>query len=464
MNAQMKAILIFISSFFCTTHSAFQTVSVIGTGYVGLVTGACLSELHAPEQFRFICLDVDIHKIEKLNKGILPIYEPGLDAIVSNNVKRGILQFSTDIDYWLAQSDIVFVAVGTPTREDGEVDMSYIHIALQSIANNMHNKATTIVIKSTVPIGTTKKIPAFLTSKGISSDQYAVVSNPEFLREGTAVQDFISPDRIVCGIDSEIGEEHMRKLYQPLIDKNIPFIVTDTTSSETVKYVSNCFLALKLSYINEIANLCDITGANIKTVSLAVGLDKRINPHFLNPGPGYGGSCLPKDTVGFLRTAHELGVPLYTIDAAHRANQKQKLVPYKKLKKLLNNNLSNKTVGILGLAFKENTDDIRYAASISIIKKLLAKNVTIKVHDPAAMANVKTIFPNIIYCKNAYVASEGANALIILTGWDEYVNLDYKRIKELMSGNIVIDSRNILDPLKISSLDFLYIGYGISSL
>ncbi len=445
--------LIFSSSSF-----ARQIVSILGTGYVGLVSAVCFAEIHNANDFLFVGLDINSHKINQLNNGIIPIYEQELETLVHKATSEGKLIFSDDIANWITQSNIIFIAVGTPTKEDGSVDLGYIYDAIDTIVKHM-NDDTTIIIKSTVPIGTSKRINEYI--KMHTQKPYQLATNPEFLREGTAIYDFLNPDRIVCGIQNNGDIKILEKLYAPLIAKNIPFISTDFATSETIKYASNCFLALKLSYINEIANLCEKTGADIKTVSYGVGLDHRINHYFLNPGPGYGGSCLPKDTMGLLHTAHILGNPLYTIDAAHRANKDQKLVPYKKLKRLLHNDLKHKTVALLGLSFKANTDDIRYAASISIIKKLISKECIIKVYDPEAMNNMKLLFPHIIYCSSAYEAIADSDAVLLLTEWQEFYALDLDTISTIMKGTIIIDARNILTHCITKKSNILYenIGY-----
>ncbi len=451
----------------CNTLSltALQNVSIIGTGYVGLVTGTCLAEIHNLEDYTITCLDIDTHKIKQLNNGIIPIFEPGLQELVQKNMARNALSFSHDIANTVSQSNIIFIAVGTPTNSDGSVDVSYFYNALETVIKNATCNPTTIVLKSTLPIGTGEKAVDYINQYGNKNITYYVVSNPEFLREGTAIFDTMNPDRIVIGSSSDKALPIIHALYQPFITNNIPFLHTNLTTAETVKYAANSFLAIKLSYINEIANLCDKTGANIKDVSKGIGYDKRIGSTFLNPGPGFGGSCLPKDTLGLLATAKELNVALNTVTAAVSTNQRQKLMPYKKLKQYIQSDaLNNKTVAILGLAFKANTDDIRYSPAIPVIEKLLEKNVTIQAYDPQAMQEMKKLFPSLTYCNTVDTAVTNADAVIVITDWPEFKSLDMNNVKQLMRGNCIIDARNILDQKTMHELGFQYAGIGIPSL
>lgn len=442
---------------------AQQAVSIIGTGYVGLVTGTCLAEMHNPETIRINCLDIDSHKIQELNNGIIPIFEPGLSELVQKNMARNTLCFSNDIAKTVSQSNIIFIAVGTPTKSDGSVDVSYFYSALETVIKNASCNPTTIVLKSTLPIGTGKKVVEYIQQCGNSTITFHVVSNPEFLREGTAIQDTINPDRIVIGSNSPEARSAIEALYQPYTQKNTPFLYTNLTTAETIKYAANNFLAVKLSFINEIANLCDKTGANIQQISRGIGLDKRIGHSFLKPGPGFGGSCLPKDTLGLLATAKKLNVALHIVSAAITTNEHQKLMPYRKLKQLIpSNELSNKTIAILGLSFKANTDDIRYSAAIPLIEKLLDKGAHIQVYDPQAMSHMKKLFPSISYCDTSYKAIEGVDAMILLTEWDEFKDLNLSLIKNLMRGNIIIDSRNLLVADLVRNHGLVYRGIGKS--
>lgn len=441
----------------CFTHTN-TTITILGTGYVGLVTGACLADI-SPNNTKVICADIDEKKIRHLNNNHIPIYEKDLEEIVTRNISRETLLFTYNIPMAIQQADIVIIAVGTPTNNDGVSDLSYFKSALKTIAQNLTETTKIIVIKSTVPIGTCNKIPAILDRYNVSPKSYKIVFNPEFLREGTAVQDFMNTDRIVIGTKSKKAIECMKMLYQPFIDKQIPFIVTDPTSAEIVKYASNNFLALKLSFINEIANLCDATNGDIATITQAVGLDPRINPHFLQPGPGFGGSCLPKDTLALTTIAKKYKVPLQTIDAAIKANKYQKKLSLKKLKTIMPN-IEGKTVAILGLAFKADTDDIRYSPAIPLIKKLVKQKTKIKVYDPAAMENMKHIFPDITYCSTSYDAIKESDALIILTDWQEFKQLDIEKISTLMSEKIIVDMRNILSTKEMNTFLFRYATIG----
>lgn len=426
-------------SFFTRTE---QIITVLGSGYVGLVTGACLAKLNKNKDIRIICADIDATKINLLQKGEVPIYEPGLKELISEQVQRGSLSFSHDIPTAIKEADTIFIAVGTPTQKNGDVNLSYVESCLDTIAMHMSTPKT-IVIKSTVPIGSCRKIHSFFASRHIQPDAYRVIFNPEFLREGTAITDFLNPDRIVVGVTSPADAQPLQELYSQLIMKNVPFIVTDLETAEIIKYASNNFLALKLSFINEIANICEATGANIKQVSHAIGLDQRIGPYFLKTGPGYGGSCLPKDSKALSTIAKKLGIKLRTVNAAIKANKHQKRIVFKKLKQLLEGNLSNKTVTILGVAFKANTDDIRYSPAIPLIKKLLQYGVQVKVYDPAAMDNMKLQFPTVAYCNSAEDALQESDAIVLLTDWEEFKELAIK-LTHNRHQKIIVDPRHML--------------------
>lgn len=465
MNILVKNLLFlysFVSCFGCNGSSQY-TVSILGTGYVGLVTGTCITDMHKNDEVRVYCLDIDSYKIANLKKGIIPIYEPGLSELVQKNIARNMLFFSDDIAETISRSNIIFLAVGTPTASDGSVDTSYFYNALEQVVKNISRNPTTLVLKSTLPIGTGKKVTGYIKQHADPSITLHIVSNPEFLREGTAIKDTMNADRIIIGSNASQDLQDIQQLYSPLIKKNIPILYTDLTTAETIKYASNSFLALKLSYINEIANLCDKTGANIQQVAKGIGLDKRIGFSFLQPGPGFGGSCLPKDTLGLLATAKQWGISLNTVEAAVATNEYQKLMPYRKLKKYIpGKSLCNTTIAILGLSFKANTDDIRYSAAIPLIKKLQEKKAHIQVFDPQAMEHMKRIFPNITYCDTSYKAIENADAVIVLTEWDEFKNLDFSKVKQLMRDAIIIDSRNLLSIATLRTLGFAYNGIGIS--
>lgn len=422
-----------------------QTITVLGTGYVGLVTGVCLAELNQKNQIKVICADIDEAKIKLLRNGAIPIYEPGLQELVASNSERNILHFSSNIPDAIQQADIIFIAVGTPTKQNGECDLTYFENALKTIAQSITTTPKTVVIKSTVPIGICRKATQVFDSYNIPKQLYSIIFNPEFLREGTAVHDFLNPDRIVMGTVSQSDAKILKKLYQPLLDKNIPCIVTDLETAETSKYASNNFLALKLSYINELSNLCEATGANIATVSRAIGLDHRIGPDFLKSGPGYGGSCLPKDTKALQTIAKNLGVSLHTVDATIKANKHQQALPFKKLKRAFYGDVTKKTVAVLGLAFKANTDDIRYSPAIPLIKKLLQHGAHIRAYDPVAMDNMRQKFPTITYCNSTHETIQGSDAVVIVTDWDEFKQLALPNKKGLFLEKIIIDPRNILN-------------------
>ena len=432
-----------------------KTIAVIGTGYVGLVTGAGLAHFGN----HVVCADIDSKKIERLQYGEIPIYEPTLDALVQRNVALGRLIFTDKVNQAIKDADIIFIAVGTPMDEDGSADLAAVESVVRSIAK-YHNGYKIIVTKSTVPIGTGKKLKALLRESGLKDSDFALVSNPEFLREGSAVQDFLEPDRLVIGSDSSEALSAMCAIYEPLVHNKTPTVFTDITSAETIKYASNAFLATKLSFINEVANLCDKTGADIKTVAYAMGLDHRISPRFLNPGPGFGGSCFPKDTQALLYTAKLLDITLHTVQAALTTNKLQQLIAVNKLQALLkrenkDDTLDKKTVAVLGLAFKAQTDDIRYSPATATIAKLLELGATVQCYDPEAMANTRREFPYITYCSSAYDAVKNADAILIMTEWDEFKQLDYKYISTLVNQKIIIDTRNILDPVELKELGFV---------
>lgn len=430
-------------------------VTIIGTGYVGLVTGAGLAALGNT----VLCADIAQEKIDLLQAGEIPIYEPGLKELVAYGVDQQKLSFTTDVAGAIQQASIVFIAVGTPMDDDGAADLRALLSVIKTIAHNM-NSHKVIVTKSTVPVGTGYNLENILTQQyGISADQFTLVSNPEFLREGSAVQDFLHPDRLVIGAEKNEGFECLATLYHVLIEEGVPFVCTNIPTAELIKYASNAFLATKLSFINEIANLCDATGAHIKTVAYAMGLDNRISPRFLNPGPGYGGSCFPKDTQALLHIANQHNVSVNTVDGAIRTNTLQQLVPVKKLNTALPS-CSGKTIAILGLAFKANTDDIRYSPALTVVEELLAQGASVRAYDPEAMRNTATLFPTVTYCDSMYQTLEQADALIIMTEWDEFKHINLDKIKHLMNGNIIIDARNLLDASQVTEAGFYYDNIG----
>lgn len=457
----MKLRIIIYSILYCTLFNSTQakiikeqsnlTIAVIGTGYVGLVTGVGLAEVGN----KVICADVDAKKIQMLKNGIIPIYEPGLREIVDSNVLAGLITFTTDIAQAITQSQVIFIGVGTPMNDNGSANLTYVKSVLDTIASSI-NGFKVIVTKSTVPVGTGAWIRHYLEEKGVSRDLFSLVSNPEFLREGNAVSDFLHPDRIVLGTESEQALEIMKDVYKMFTNQGTRFIYTNVATSETIKYASNAFLAVKLSYINEIANLCDATGADIKTVAFAMGLDKRISPLFLNPGPGFGGSCFPKDSQALLYMADQNHMKMPVVQASLITNEIQKTKPAEKLLALFNNDIQNKKIAILGLAFKANTDDIRYSPAINTIEILLDHGAIIHAYDPAAMDNMRAIFPHITYCTSTYDAINQAEGIIIMTEWDEFKTLDLQLLSDLMRNKVLVDARNLLDIHQLKEFGFIF--------
>lgn len=436
-----------------------MNISVIGTGYVGLVTGACLAELG----MKVLCMDTDEDKIDKLTRGIIPIYEPGLEKIVIDNSKNQRLSFTSCIKEAVDYADIIFIAVGTPTKEDDSADLRYIFAAITDVANFMKCYKI-IVTKSTVPVKTGQEIKTLiknvLTSRSINIE-FDVVSNPEFLREGTAVEDFLKPDRIVVGGESINAISNIRKLYEPLINQGVPFIETNLETSELIKYASNAFLATKISFINEIANMCELCGADVIVVAKAMGLDNRIGPKFLNAGPGYGGSCFPKDTRALLNTGKFIGYIPQIVKSAVEVNYNQIKVMFDKIHKALGS-VESKKITILGAAFKPETDDIRESPSIPIINLLLELNASIRLYDPKAMENLKHYHPelNIEYFSDLYSACKDSDAVILITEWEEFKNIDFNKLNALVNNHIFIDLRNVYEPDYIKGCGFIYEGVG----
>ena len=426
-------------------------IAMIGTGYVGLVTGTCFAELGND----VICVDSDTEKIKKLNKGIIPIYEPGLEQMVDKNKKEGRLSFTFEIVEAVKMSDIIFIAVGTPPKENGEADLSSVE-KVSSVVADVMTKYKLVVGKSTVPVNTGKWIKKTMSLRNTKGIDFDVASNPEFLREGSAINDFLYPDRIVIGVESEKAENMLCKLYKPI---DAPILVTDIESAEIIKHASNSFLATKISFINAISILCERSGADVEKVAEGMGLDKRIGKHFLKAGAGFGGFCFPKDLSAFIKIAENLGYDFRLLREVERINEEQKKLIVNKIKKNLWN-LRGKKVGVLGLSFKPNTDDMRYAPSIDIIGALLKENVTIRAYDPQAMERAKEIFSDITYCKDPYEVCDGCDALVILTEWDEFKNLDFKKVKKLLKTPIVVDSRNMFEPEKLKKDGFSYTGIG----
>jgi len=426
-------------------------IGMIGTGYVGLTSGACLAEIG----HRVICVDNDKAKIELLKQGKIPIYEPKLQDLVVNNMKQKRLSFSTEIAFAVQESKVLFIAVGTPPKETGEPDLSYVENVAREIGQNMEDYRW-IVEKSTVPVKTNKWIKTTVERYNQRRVPFDVASNPEFLREGSAVDDFLKPDRIVIGVETKKAEELMREIYAPLRAK---ILFTDIESAELIKHASNAFLAMKISFVNALSIICEKAGADIKKVTEGMGLDKRIGPDFLNAGVGYGGFCFPKDLSAFIRIAQELNYDFTLLKEVQKINEEQKLRFVKKIESILWN-LKDKQIGILGLAFKPNTDDMRFAPSIDIIGYLRKEGALIKAYDPKAMVKAKALMPDIIYCSSPYEVARDSECLAILTEWDEFRNLDWVKMKSLLKLPIVVDGRNMFDPQKMSELGFIYRGVG----
>lgn len=431
-----------------------KKITIIGTGYVGLVSGAGIAEFG----HHVTCADIDRQKIDQLNEGEIPIYEPGLKSLVSDNVNKGRLSFSHEVGASIEAADIIFIAVGTPQGENGEADLSAVKAVAETIGDHL-NGYKIICTKSTVPIGTGKMIESIIRSKHSDAD-FDYVSNPEFLREGAAVKDFLHPDRIVVGTRTEKAATIMRDVYRPLYINETPMVSTTVETAEMIKYASNAFLALKISYINEIANLCDAVGADVHEVAKAMGKDGRISPKYLHPGPGFGGSCFPKDTEALAATGRENNSPMRTIEAAIETNSSQKLKMVDKLVALMGGDVSGKTIAVLGLAFKPQTDDVRDAASRVIIPELVAKGARIHAYDPIAMENFKQHQPDISYYENWQDAVDHADGTIILTEWNEFRGMDLLDLKGRMTSPVILDAKNILSIQKLRDLGFSFDNVG----
>ncbi len=427
-------------------------VVMIGAGYVGLVSGACFSEFGAT----VTCIDVDGAKVKSLSQGKIPIYEPGLEQLVAKNVEAGRLQFSTDLQAAVPQADIIFIAVGTPTRRgDGHADLRYVYEAAKGIAPLLSGY-TVIVNKSTVPVGTARQVQRIIKEHNADAD-FDIASNPEFLREGAAIGDFMRPDRVILGLESSRAEEALRELYRPLNLIEAPILIMELESAELTKYASNAFLATKISFINEISTLCESVGADVHAVAKGMGLDGRIGRKFLHAGPGYGGSCFPKDTTALIRIAQEHDVSLRIVEAVVDVNHAQKARMVKKIKNAMDNDVAGKTIAILGLTFKPETDDMRESPSVAIIPPLLDKGAIIKVHDPKGMAQARLELPDAVqYCEGPYTAADGADAIVLLTEWNQYRSLDLQRLQAGMAGSCFVDLRNVYSPDRMQQLGFKY--------
>ena len=429
-------------------------IAVVGTGYVGLVTGACFAEFGVD----VTCVDVDAEKIERLSAGVMPIYEPGLGQLVTKNAQAGRLRFTTDVKLAVEQALVIFLAVGTPPKEDGSPDMSFVETAVRSVAEFM-NGYKVIVTKSTVPIGTGEYLRRLIREHQKSRVNFGVVSNPEFLREGAAINDFMRPDRVVIGSADEEAIAIMRDLYRPLYLIEAPFVVTSLEAAELTKYAANAFLATKISFINEIAALCESIGCDVHDVARAMGMDKRIGSKFLHPGPGFGGSCFPKDTRALASVARQFGCDSLVVDAVIEVNHRQRQAMLPKIEKLVGD-LKGKTVAVLGLAFKPETDDMREAPSIDIIRGLLERGANVRAYDPVAMAEAAHVLPKIEYAADEYEAVKDADALVFVTEWNQFRALNMARIRDLMKAPKVADLRNIYQPDDMRELGFDYVGIG----
>ncbi len=431
-----------------------MNIGIIGTGYVGLVTGTCFAEFG----IHVTCVDKDENKIETLKRGEVPFYEPGLEELLKRNVKEGRIKFVTEISEAVKSSLVIFIAVGTPPRGDGSADLQFVEAVAAEIAENLDDYKV-IVTKSTVPVGTGKKLKDIISKVNVKKISFDVVSNPEFLREGAAIEDFMRPNRIVIGSDSEQATSIMKDLYRPLYLIETPFVITNVETSELIKYASNAFLAVKISFINEISVLCEKVNADVHDVAKGMGLDRRIGPKFLHPGPGFGGSCFPKDTRALLSLASDNDVPVGIVHAAIEANERQKELMLTKMKEALGD-FRDKVIAILGLSFKPNTDDIREAPALSLIESLKGENAIIKVYDPASMDNCKEIFPDLHYAESPYEALKGADAAALVTEWNLFRNLNMKKVKETMKSPLFFDMRNVYEPSKMREMGFEYYSVG----
>lgn len=434
-------------------------LTFLGTGYVGLVSGACMAEIG----HEVLCADIDTKKIAKLKRGVIPIYEIGLEEVVERNVKEGRLSFTTDLKKAIEESEVVFMAVGTPEDKlTGQADLQYVFAAAETFGKHL-NDFKLFVDKSTVPVGTAEKVSDIIKKASKGKHAFEVVSNPEFLREGAAVKDFLNPDRVIVGAKSAKAKKMMEQVYRPLARSGRPIMFTDVRSAEIIKYAANAFLAMKITFINEVANFCDVAGGNVKEVAKGLGYDARIGSRFLYAGIGYGGSCFPKDVKAFIKTAHEYDAHFRLIETVDEINQEQRLKPFLKLKQLFGDTLKGKTVAVWGLAFKPRTDDIREAPGVENIKLLLDEGVKVRAFDPVAIENTERQLQHqqLTYTKKALDAVKGAHALIIATEWDEFRVVDYKDLKQLMKGDVIYDGRNVLERSEAEAAGFTYYGVGV---
>lgn len=434
-------------------------IAIVGTGYVGLVTGACFAEMG----LNVVCVDIDKRKIEKLKNGVMPIFEPGIEVLVNKNAEEGRLSFTSDLVDILDDVSVIFSAVGTPPGEDGSADLKYVLEVARSVGRNMKGYKL-LVTKSTVPVGTAPKvreaIQKELNIRGLDI-QFDVASNPEFLKEGAAIKDFMSPDRVVVGVESERAKQLMERLYKPFVLNGFPIIFMDIASAEMTKYAANAMLATRISFMNEIAALCEATGANIDSVRKGIGSDKRIGTSFLYAGAGYGGSCFPKDVKALITTAKEFGFEMKIVGAVEKVNEHQKGIVFRKLNEAFKNDLKGKTIAIWGLTFKPDTDDIRDAPSLVVIEKLLNAGANVRVFDPVSMEEIEQkLGKKVMYCKTPYDTAQDADAVALVTEWKQFRLINWVKIKQLMNGNVVVDGRNIYDPAELKSEGFNYYSIG----
>ena len=429
-------------------------IAMIGTGYVGLVSGACFADFG----HRVCCVDKDQSKIDGLNSGIMPIWEPGLEAIVKANVERGRLTFTTDLAAAVKGAEAVFIAVGTPARRgDGHADLTFVFEAVRELARVIEPNAV-VVTKSTVPVGTGDRIEQILRDEGVS--RASVASNPEFLREGAAIADFKHPDRIVVGAEDDRSQEVLREIYRPLFLNRAPILITGRRTAELTKYAANAFLAVKISFINEVADLCEAVDADVQDVARGIGLDNRIGPKFLHAGPGYGGSCFPKDTLALLQTADEAGVDQRIVRTTVQVNDDRKAQMIERVERAAGGDVRGKRVGVLGLAFKPNTDDMRDAPSIPIVRGLVERGASVSAFDPVARHQAEQMFSGIEFASDAYAAAEGADVLVIITEWDEFRALDLDRVAAALKGKVLVDLRNVYDRDDAEAAGLRYFGVG----
>ena len=430
-------------------------IAMIGTGYVGLVSGACFSQFGID----VTCVDMDERKIASLKRGEIPIYEPGLEELVDANAKANRLRFTTNLAEGVSGADAVFIAVGTPSRRgDGHADLSYVYAAARQIAEALDGY-TVVVTKSTVPVGTGREVERIIREARPDAE-FDVVSNPEFLREGSAIEDFRRPDRVVIGTHSARAQDVMRALYRPLFLIETPILFTKRETAELVKYATNAFLATKITFINEIADLCERVGADVHDVARGIGLDGRIGRKFLHPGPGYGGSCFPKDTVALVRTAQEHGAEMRIVESVVAVNAARKKRMAERVVDACDGNVKGRTIAVLGTTFKPNTDDMRESPSLDIIPALQSKGAVVKAYDPAGMEEAKKLLPGVEWCRDSYTAIEGADAIVLVTEWNEFRSLDLERVKSLMKRPVMVDLRNVYDPTAMAEAGFAYNSIG----